>query len=286
MARAELNSVERAVAAILRPLIKVALRLGVAHGRFSDLAKQAYVDVSRDHFTAPGRKATASRIAVLTGLTRRDVARLLKDDPSAPSESPRTRFNRAARVLGAWSTDEKYLDGRGAPASLPFESEGELDFMELVRDHGADVTPRAVLEELLRVGSVKELKNGRYRPVQRAYVPASDDEKLAILGTDVADLISSIDHNLGPGAPSPFFQRKVSYDNLPAAYLPKLKKLVDKEAMRLLERLDRDMSKHDRDLVPGKAAAKASAKTPAKKNDRHRALLGIYFYQDENDETE
>jgi hypothetical protein len=268
--------------AVLRPLIKLALRLGVAHGRFSDLAKEAYVDVSREHFSGPDRKATASRIAILTGLTRREVARLLKDDRQNAQESPRTRFNRAARVLGAWASDPEYLDGRGAPASLPFESDEGVSFMDLVRDHGADVTPRAVLDELLRVGTVKALKNGRYRPVQRSYVPGTDDEKLAILGTDVADLISTIDHNLDPDTDSPYFQRKVSYDNLPADYLPKLQKLVGREAQRLLERLDRDMSEHDRDVVP----AKKAAGPPGKENDRHRAILGIYFYQDDNDEAE
>jgi hypothetical protein len=279
LARDDHSSVERSVVAVLRPLIKLALRLGVAHGRFSDLAKEAYVDVSRDHFSGPGRKATASRIAILTGLTRRDVARLLKEENAGEQASPRTRFNRAARVLGAWSEDPKYLDGRGAPASLPFESEDGVSFMDLVRDHGADVTPRAVLEELLRVGSVKQLKNGRYRALQRFYVPESDDEKLAILGTDVADLISTIDHNLDPETGSPYFQRKVSYDNLPEDYLPKLRKLVEREAQRLLERLDRDMSKHDRDVKPSKKGERPNG-------ERHRAMLGIYFHQDENDEAE
>jgi len=286
LTRAKKSSVDRAVVAVLRPLIKLALRLGVAHGRFSDLAKEAYVDVSREHFSGPGRGATASRIAVLTGLTRREVGRLLKGEEPGPSETPRTRFNRAARVLGAWSLDPKYLDRRGLPASLPFESDDGVSFMDLVRDHGADVTPRAVLDELLRVGSVGELKNGRYRQVHRSYVPESGDEKLAILGTDVADLISTIDHNLDPDTDSSYFQRKVSYDNLPEEYLPKLQKLVGREAQRLLERLDRDMSKHDRDVAPANAAGRTRAKTQANKGKRHRAMLGIYFYQDENDEAE
>jgi len=283
LARADHSSVERAVLAVLRPLIRLALRLGVAHGRFSDLAKEAYVDVSRDHFSGPRQKPTASRVAILTGLTRREVGRLLKHEGPSASESPRTRFNRAARVLGAWSSDRKYLNARGAPASLPFDSEDGVNFMELVREHGADVTPRAVLDELLRVGSVKQLKNGRYRPVHRSYVPQSDDEKLAILGTDVADLISTIDHNLDLESESPYFQRKVSYDNLPEDYFPKLQALVAREAQNLLVRLDRDMSKYDRDSPEGKARAKKAGRS---KGTRHRAMLGIYFYRDNQDEKD
>ena len=284
MSRSVQTSVERAVVAVLRPLIKLALRMGMAHGRFSDLAKEAYVDVAREHFSGPGRRATASRIAILTGLTRRDVGRLLKGDVVGGQESPRTRFNRAARVLGAWSRDPKFLDGRGAPASLVFESDDDVSFSELVRDHGADVTPRAVLDELLRVGSVRQMKDGRFRPAQRSYVPDSDDEKLAILGTDVADLISTIDHNMEakPERDAAYFQRKVSYDNLPEAYLPKLQALIAREAQRLLERLDRDMSKHDRDDQP-------TPKRGDNQSNRHRAMLGIYFYRDEyrdeNDEA-
>jgi hypothetical protein len=275
------SPVERAILAILRPLLKVALRRGVAHGRFSDLAKEAYVDVARDHFSAPGRKPTASRISILTGLTRRDVARLVKGENEGAQESPRTRFNRAARVLGAWASDPKYLDGRGGPASLSYESESGPSIIELVRDHGADVPPRAVLEELLAVGAVRRLKNGQYRPVQRSYIPQLGDEaKLEILGMDVADLISSIDHNLDPDLESPYYQRKVSYDNLPASYLPKLRALVEKEAQRLLEQLNRDMAKQDRDVqTPSKRKRSTRA-------DRSRAMIGVYFYQDKVDDDE
>lgn len=65
---------------------------------------------------------------------------------------------------------------------------------------------------------------GRLRLVRRAYIPQADDEaKLDILGTDVADLISAIEHNLESKAEEPFFQRKVAYDNLPAEYLSELR---------------------------------------------------------------
>lgn len=280
MSEFDRTPIERAVVAILRPLIKVALRLGLAHGRFSDLAKGAYVEVARDHFSDSGGRISASRISILTGLTRREVSRLLKRKPPVLQESPRTRFNRAARVLGAWRNDPTYLDRRGVAASLPFDSDEGPSFIGLVRDHGADVTPRAVLDELIRVGSIRALKDGRYRPVERSYVPHDDlDAKLAILGADVADLVSAVDHNLDPESAAPFFQRKVSYDNLPAAYIPKLQEMVNKEALRLLERLDRDMLKHDRDVSPSDSRG-------LKLRDRHRAMIGIYFYQEEFDEDE
>ncbi|MFK7894774.1 MAG: DUF6502 family protein [Myxococcota bacterium] len=282
------SAIERAVLAVLRPLIKVALKRGMAHGRFSDLAKEAYVDASRELASEPGKKPNASRISIQTGLTRREVGRLLKDEGVISKDSPRTRFNRAARVLGAWCEDADFRDGRGGPAALPFESEEDVSFSDLVRAHGADVPPRAVLDELLSVGAVRQQKDGRFRLLERGYVPRSDeDEKLAILGADVADLVSTIEHNLDPEASEPFFQRKVSYDNLPAGYLPKLRALVRKDAQQLLEKLNRDMAKQDRDLKPASRAARVGRSAQGSEaEDRHRAMIGIYFYQEELDDED
>ncbi len=54
-----------------------------------------------------------------------------------------------------------------------------------------------MLDERLRVGSVKTLREGRLRSVERASVPQADPvEKLSIAGSGAGDLISSIDRSL------------------------------------------------------------------------------------------
>ena len=128
----------------------------------------------------------------------------------------------------------------------------------------------------MRVGAVAKLKDGRLRLVQRAYIPQADeDAKLDFLGTDVADLISAIEHNLDPENATPFFQRKVAYDNLPPEYLPQLRQLLSGKGQKLLEDLNTDMSRHDRDVQGGENAP-----------DRRRAMIGIYYYEDASHENE
>ena len=159
---------------------------------------------------------------------------------------------------------------------MPFEAGAGPSFSTLVAEHSGDVGPRAVLDELLRVGAVDKLKDGRLRLVQRAYIPQADeDAKLDFLGTDVADLISAIEHNLDPENDAPFFQRKVAYDNLPPEYLPQLRKLLSGKGQKLLEELNADMSRHDRD-VQGEVNAP----------DRRRAMIGIYYFEDTSHENE
>ena len=272
---ARTTPLDRAIVTLLRPLVRLVLKRGLAFGHFAELLKRAYVEVARDDFAVPGRKPTVSHVAVLTGLTRKEARRLLEDaaDGAGDGEAPRRRINRAARVVSAWVNDPDYRDGRGGPASLPFDGDRAASFSSLVQAHGADVTPRAVLDELLRVGAVKRLKDGRIRLVERAYIPQADEaSKLDILGTDVADLIAAIEHNLDPESATPFYQRKVAYDNLPASYLPKLQALVRRRAQKLLEQLDLEMGRHDLDVSP----------QPDETGGR-RAMVGIYYFQRDED---
>jgi hypothetical protein len=246
----------------------------MAFGQFAELLKRAYVEAAEEDFTVPGRKLTISRVAVLTGLTRKEASRLMQEETEVSESQARRRVNRAARVVSAWAVDVAFHDANGEPAELPFDASEGPTFARLVALHGADVPPRAVLDELLRVGAVVRLDDGRIHLVERAYIPAGDEAaKLEILGTDVADLIASIEHNLDPTATLRFFQRKVAYDNLPADYLPALRALLAERGQELLETLNDDMARHDRDV----AAVTSNA-------PRRRAMVGIYYFEDENDD--
>lgn len=270
------DALERAVVALLRPLVRLVLKRGMAFGQFAELLKHAYVEAAEEDFAVPGRKLTISRVAVLTGLTRKEASRLMQAEPSVSESQARRRVNRAARVVSAWAVDAAFRDSGGGPVDLPFDASEGPTFARLVAQHGADVPPRAVLDELLRVGAVVRQEDGRIHLVERAYIPAGDEvAKLDILGTDVADLIASIEHNLDPDVTARFFQRKVAYDNLPADYLPALRELLSQKGQGLLEALNEDMGRHDRDLG-GEAG----------QGPRRRAMVGIYYFEDEiDDET-
>lgn len=274
MAKSSSEALEHAVVALLRPLVRLVLKRGLAFGQFAELVKRAYVEAVEKDFTVPGRKLTISRVAVLTGLTRKEASRLMQAEPVVSESQARRRINRAARVVSAWAVDGAFQAADGSPLDLPFDAAEGPAFTRLVALHGADVPPRAVLDELLRVGAVSRLEDGRIHLVERSYIPTGDEaEKLEILGTDVSDLIAAIDHNLEPDAAVRFFQRKVAYDNLPADYLPALRALLAEHGQRLLELLNEDMARHDRD-VSG----------PSSDAPRRRAMIGIYYFEDEIDD--
>ena len=257
-----------AIAQLLRPLFRVLLRHQMSFQAFEALAKRVYVDVAIRDFGIPGKKPSISRASILSGLTRKEVQRLLAE-PLQPDTVEAERYNRAARVLTAWTRDPDFLDARGDPLPLG-TNDGEPSFALLVKRHSGDAPVRAVLDELLRVGAVRRRDDDRLELVARAYVPQrSPIDKIAILGADVADLIDTIDHNIERGDRDPRFQRKLMYHSIPAAVLPEFRKLSSAQAQTLLEKFDQWLAARDLPHPPGQPDA-----------PRARVGLGIYYFEE------
>jgi hypothetical protein len=253
----------QALARILRPVVRVLLRHGITADACNDVLRRVYVDVAEREFHISGRKQTTARVSLLTGINRKEVARL-KKLPIVERQLLDEHHNRAERVISGWLRDAAFLDSKGDPEILPME--GERSFTELVKRHSGDVPARAIADELHRVGAVEYTPHGELRLSARGYVPESGDiEKLQILGTDVRDLIDTIDHNLShTGAPARY-QRKVQYDNIPARHLDAFRHLSARLGQDLLEHLNLWLAERDRDAGNGSEGS-----------GRVRLGLGIY----------
>jgi hypothetical protein len=263
------QSLYAAVTKLLQPLIRILLRNGIPYGTFADLAKRVYVDVAAGEFGIPGRKQSISRISIITGLSRKEVSRV-SSLPEQRDDEAAERYNRAARVIGGWIRDRDFLDDQNRPAELRMEGPGPT-FNELVRRFSGDVPARAVLDELLHVGAIERVGTHSVRLLQRAYLPKTDEAgMLDILGTDVKDLISTIDHNLRRGTRESFFQRKVTYDNLPAEIIQELRRLSESKGQTWLEEMNRWLAQHDRDVNPSAGGT-----------GRKRAGMGIYYFEED-----
>ena len=265
------HALRGAIEQLLRPLCRLLLRHGVSFGAFEEMAKRAYVDVALKDFGIPGKRPTASRVAVLSGLTRKEVHRLLAE-PAGEAEGVEG-YNRAARVLTGWARDADFLGRNGKPRVL--DAEGDASFAVLVKRYSGDMPSRAVLDELVRVGAVERRLDGRLHLASRGYVPRNSPvDKLGILGRDVADLIATIDHNLQHGAEDPRFQRKVMYSAIPLTALPAFRKLSATQAQALLEKLDRWLARQAPEHLPDDFASTHA-----------RVGLGIYYFEERLDSS-
>lgn len=255
----------RAARRILKPLVRIMLRNGIASDAFTDLVRKVYVDIADEEFGIPGRKQTVSRISVVTGLNRKEVARLRALGPLDGADE-RWR-NRAATVLSAWEIDAAFLDRKGDPLDLVF-ADASPSFSELVRQHSGDMQPRAVLDELLRVGAVEQTSDGRYRMSRRGYEPSGDPEAMIdILGIDAAEFIETVDYNVQNGPDGTLMQGKVLYDNVPAEHEQEFLELSRRQGRALIAELNHWLA--ERDLG-------RDASTDEERADRRTLGVGIF----------
>ncbi len=247
-------------------LARVALRFGISVGAVNELVRRAFVEAAEQNLAAAdgGKPVQTARICALTGLYRKEVVRL-KSLPPPGDPGVDDRYNRSARIIAGWLRDPDFRTRAGAPAVLRIDGEG--GFNELVRRYSGDMTPRAMLEELERLGAVARSRGGTLKLTAHAYIPRSNElDTVQILGTDTADLIDTILHNLDHGEDERRFQRKVSYLHIPARQVDPFRRYASQQSQALLERLDRWLAARDTERVDAGGAGS-------------RLGLGIYLIE-------
>ena len=233
MDNATSRALSAAVLKLLRPLVRVLLRHGMAYGSFAELARKAYVEEGFAYTKSSGKRPTVSSVSALTGLTRKETKRLRELDVVDDASSSQ-RYNRAIRVVSGWINDPRFQTGAGAPSVLPMEGD-EGSFSALVKEYSGDIPPAAMLSVLQDSGTVVADGHGVTLHA-RAYVPsATPVEKLEILGTDVAELIDTIGHNLDSDPAERYFQRKVSNVLVHPDAVPAFREFSNRKSQMLLE---------------------------------------------------
>jgi len=222
---------------LLHPLVRILLRHGVSYGEFADSVRGAYIDIAQNELVPPDRPQTESRIAILTGLQKREVVRIRNMDGN---DDDAVGLNRIARVLQGWSQDPQYLGPYGLPLEVPFEGI-TVSFEKLVEKYAGDVSARALLEELARVNAAVEMDDGYVRLVNRTYLPAPlDPVGLERLGNIVNYFIDTVDFNLqkkrqGAGR---FERYAMTYEGLSPEAFEQFDALIREKGQELLEVLD------------------------------------------------
>lgn len=256
---------------LLEPLVRILIRYGLSFGEFQSIAKQVYVEVADKDFRLPNRKQTIARMAMLTGIQRKEVSRLIAEDIDVLA-SLDISYNRAVRVISGWHRDAEFLGHDGEPCALPFDGE-EGSFSGLVKRYSGDLTARAVLDELERVGSVRRDEEGLiHLATESGYIPSGDQEaQFNIMGLSVADLLGTLDHNLEADGRDTRLQLTTAYNNLPLSAVEQFRRLSREQSLALLKQLDEWLAEHDRD-VGGEPASE--------REGRFRAGIGIYYIEE------
>lgn len=257
---------------VLRPIVKILLRFGIGVSEFTEIVKKSYVDVASSEYGIRGRPTNISRVAVMTGLTRKEVRRL-RNLIEAGESSLSVKTTPIAEILHRWHSEEGFLDEKGRPAILPF-SGGEQSFSELVKRFGGDVPPGAMRTELKRVGSVVESDDGRLSVAKRSVVPADKTENLVTsLIHGVYPLLCTVVENSDPNEGARELKQLTAYStNIRKQDLGRLRRISSDRLADFAESFD--------DLFM------AYESLNEKSGDRDRITVAVgLFYFEEHDEN-
>jgi len=269
------SKISNALLVVLRPLARILLNSGVGFKEFAELAKTAFVDVATQDYGIRGRPTNISRVAVMTGLTRKEVRRL-RDKIDTGEPVSQLAITPLARVLRRWFSERPYIDEAGKPIPLNFDGEGPT-FTKLVREFGGDIPPGAMRTEFKRVGAVVQDEGGRLVPTRRiARPPEGEDRVATCLLHGVYPLLSTISHNL---------QRPAGTDTWPqiTAYSKPIRKSDAGRLFRISQdRLEEAAASFD-DLF---VAYESLYEAPVSESDVDLTSIAVgLFYFEEHDES-
>jgi Family of unknown function (DUF6502) len=251
----------QAALAILEPLAGLLLSRQLRYAEAEEALKAAFVQASARAFVAQGKLPSVSTLSVATGIRRREVKRLLEE----PQRSTPRTVPAASQARLRWITDPKYLDPQGHPLPLPRTApEGQPSFASLAATISKDTHPRALFDDLLRVGAVAE-EDGKVVLQQRLFTHSPQhDAAMAIAGANVGDHLSAVLINL-LSDPSPLMERAIFADGLTQA-----------SAQKAAE-LSRDLWQQA--LASLREQLQALVEQDAQAPDNHwRMRIGIYGY--------
>ena len=244
------NRLIQCISSCLRPLVRIMLRSGIGYRQFAELAKLAFVQEASGEKGSRGRQTNLSRVAIRTGISRKEVARLqsqIEGHSGASSTARGVDFHsvHAARVLQLWHSDPRFIDSDGSPRKLPFADDG-IDFSSIVKAAGGDVPPGAVRAEMLSANAVVEFDDGTLKPTKRYFVPADVGEELLVGFTHmVIPVLEGLARNTDYRCTDPFIQRLVYSDRLAPRVVPLFRKQARERVSDFVQSVDDWLSSNE-----------------------------------------
>jgi hypothetical protein len=287
----------QSVARVLQPLARLMIDHGLQLPSMMELLKEALVGEAERTYALADKGSSDTRIALLTGVHRKDVKRLrgskvgktangkasnaglLTANPiganvtanvAAKAESA-PDMPIAASVVARWISEPRFLNADHTPRPLgrtPSRGNvGAPDFTTLVAEVSTDLGARAVLDELVRLGVVALTEDGNVTLKSAAFVPKEGlSESFAFLSANVSDHLAASVHNMSPHRVGPAMLEQSAYSSgLSADQADALQKLARRLWAQSLQQF----------LQMATVAEQRSENAPGPK---YRVRYGTYFY--------
>jgi hypothetical protein len=184
-----------ACARILRPVVRLALAMGVKHPHLEELLRDLLLEEAQRSWRSQGvPRPNLSQLSVTTGLNRKVVTAKIR---ATVDPLPHTELSAAAKTFTLWL---QMLTQDASFRRLPVTAGNAAPSFEAVARMSSrgNVHHRTILDELIRLNMVSEA-DGMAELTTDGFVPVEDlQSMLAFLGDNGRDhLLAAVSNTLG-----------------------------------------------------------------------------------------
>lgn len=188
---------------VIDPLLELMFDAGVTVQEFNNLLRNSAVRTATSRVVKECGRNSKSRVAIMTGLPRSEVTKILNSFDLASKTT--LGQHPARRVLAAWYDNPRFLGATGEPAVLPIFGR-KRSFERLVSIHGAGIPVRAMLDELTQIDAVERLADQKVRAKSRVPILTGlTTNAIAAVGERCGDLLQTLTKNVRRHLP-PLFE--------------------------------------------------------------------------------
>ena len=145
------------IARMLIPLANFAIQNGIGVREFQGMWRVAAVTEAARCQRVQNFRVNVARISASTGIPRSEISQILKSKNSKELVSRLAKPHSINRILTEWISNPAFTTKRGRPLELKIFGSGPT-FESLVQANGGGLPVRAVLDELVRLGSAEITK--------------------------------------------------------------------------------------------------------------------------------
>jgi len=252
---------------IMAPLVEMLLREGVAYPRLANALKKTFLDAAPRVLAGSSTRVNDSSVSTLTGIHRKDVRHWRAEGQPRPQAKT---LGAVMEVYTRWADDPLYCDAAGQPRVLD-RAGGPGTFETLAASVTHDVGPRALLQELVRLGIAARVETDSNAEGEKfslcvdSFVPKEGAvEMLQLFSDNVGDHVAAAAHNL-TGSDDPMLEQSVYVDSLSPESVAAMNDLARQIWLRAFHELVRD-------------ATALSDKDSGQPGADQRVRVGMYFY--------
>lgn len=257
-----------ALTRVLDPLLALMFDAGITVHEFNKTVRERAVRVATSRVVRELGRESKSRVAIITGLPRSEVSKILnsRESPTKVQSS----HHPARRVLAAWYDNPHFANPDGDPAILPIFGK-RRSFERLVDKYGAGIPVRAMLDELTQMNAVERLPDQKIKVKARVPILTGlTSRSIAAVGERGRDLLETLTRNLRPNT-HPLFEATA---------------LIEDSDVEMVSVVRREITEQGTNFINGATSLlhrsqKRRLTKPTKPSKHLRLGVTVFYFQDE-----